>query len=105
MFTRKDTIETKLVTALWAAIFLLVSILASSASFHQAIHDEEDHGSEHVCALTLIKDGLLEQASAPDLVSLPGIGSIRPAPRHPPASEPTTPPYRLPWALGPPELG
>lgn len=105
MFERKGNIETRLLTALSAVAFLLVSVLSASADLHEVIHHEDDHGSEHVCALTLIKDGLAKQVSVPQLVALPGVGSKLPAPLHPPASEPTAPPFRLPWAVGPPELG
>jgi hypothetical protein len=105
MFRRKGTIKARLLTAFWAVAFLLVSILAASANLHQAIHHEDDHGSEHVCALTLIRDGLVEPLTLPELVSLPGIELTMPAPWCPKASEPTAPPFRLPCAVGPPELG
>lgn len=105
MFKRKDTIETRLITALGAVAFLLVVILSASADVHEAIHHDDDQGSEHVCALTLINDGLVELVSLPERVSLPGLVSTMAAPWCPKASEPIAPPFRLPWTVGPPELG
>lgn len=94
-----------LVAALAAPLFLLVSLSSVSPDLHDAIHPGEDHSPEHVCILTLIRDGLLEPtvelALVPSTVGLP----VSAAPIFREIPDCRELPYRLPWAQAPPAIG
>jgi hypothetical protein len=88
--------------------FLLLAAAAVSPGLHGHLHGDcadEAPPPEHTCVLTLIEDGLIEPVSTPERVAQAGLESTMPAPWRPVASEPTAPPFKLPWAVGPPELG
>ena len=95
----------RLVAAVAAIFSLLVSLSAGGPDLHDAIHPGENHSPEHVCILTMIRDGLLEHtvelALIPATLGLP----VSPIPlfRETPVRREL--PHRFPWAQGPPAIG
>ena len=91
--------------ALAALLFLLVSLSSGSPDLHGTIHPGEDHPPEHICILTLIRDGLLEPIVELAPVPSPLGLSVSPTPIFRETPDCREFPYRLPWAQGPPAIG